>query len=133
MAVRALLVGEALIVAIVAGVTGVAPGILLASSLFDALQSRGIGAETATLIVSPLPPMIAIGAGAFTAALAAWLAGRRGARIGPTAALTEANLEPKRIGRVRLLLGLGFLAGGAALCAVALSLQGESAAARSAS
>ena len=39
--IRALLVGEALIVAIVAGLTGVAPGILLASSLFDALQSRG--------------------------------------------------------------------------------------------
>ena len=82
-------------------------------------------------MVSPLPPMIAIGAGAFTAALAAWLAGRRAARIGPTAALTEAVLEPKQIGRVRLLLGLGFLAGGAALCVTALSLQGESAAAAS--
>jgi putative ABC transport system permease protein len=129
--IRTLLVGEALIVAIVAGLTGVAPGILLASSLFDALQSRGIGAESATLVVSPLPPMIAIGAGAFTAALAAWLAGRRGARIGPTAALTEAAVEPRRIGRVRLLLGLGFLAGGAALCVTALSLHGESAAAAS--
>jgi putative ABC transport system permease protein len=129
--IRALLVGEALIVAIVAGLTGVAPGVLLASRLFDALQSRGIGAETATLIVSPLPPMIAIGAGAFTAALAAWLAGRRAARIGPTAALNEAVLEPKRIGRVRLLLGLVFLGGGAALCVTALSLQGESAAAAS--
>jgi putative ABC transport system permease protein len=129
--IRTLLVGEALIVAIVAGLTGVAPGILLASSLFGALQSRGIGAETATLVVTPLPPMIAIGAGAFTAALAAWLAGRRAARIGPTAALTEAAVEPRRIGRVRLLLGLGFLTGGAALCVTALSLQGESAAAAS--
>jgi putative ABC transport system permease protein len=129
--IRTLLVGEALIVAIVAGLTGVAPGILLASSLFDALQSRGIGAETANLVVSPLPPMIAIGTGAFTAALAAWLAGRRAARIRPTAALTEAAVEPKRIGRVRLLVGLGFLAGGAALCVTALSLQGESAAAAS--
>jgi putative ABC transport system permease protein len=129
--IRALLVGEALIVAIVAGLTGVGPGVLLAASLFDALQSRGIGAETATLVVSPLPPMIAIGAGAFTAALAAWLAGRRAARIRPTAALTEAAVEPRRIGRVRLLLGLIFLAGGAALCVTALSLQGESAAAAS--
>jgi putative ABC transport system permease protein len=75
--------------------------------------------------------MIAIGTGAFAAALAAWLAGRRAARIEPTAALREAAVEPKRIGRVRLLLGLVFLGGGAALCVTALSLQGESAAAAS--
>ena len=102
---------------------------LLASLLFDTLQSRGIGAANASLVVGPLPLAIAAGISALTAALAAWLAGRRAARIPPTAALAEAALEPKRIGRVRLLLGLVFLAGGGALCVTALSLEGESAAA----
>jgi putative ABC transport system permease protein len=129
--IRQLLVGEAVIVALAAGLAGVAPGVLLASLLFDALQSRGIGAETASLVVSPLPPAIAVAIGALTAALAAWLGGRRAARIRPTAALAEATLEPKRIGWMRLLLGLGFLAGGAILSATALSLQGESAVAAS--
>lgn len=126
--IRRLLVGEAMIVALAAGLAGVAPGVLLASVLFEALQSQGIGTETTALVIGPLPPAIAVGIGLVTAALAAWLAGRRAARIRPTAALAEAALEPKRIGWVRLLLGLGFVAGGATLSATALSLEGEAAA-----
>jgi putative ABC transport system permease protein len=126
--IRQLLVGETLLVALAAGLAGLAPGILLASFLFQILQRRGIGAESASLVVGPLPIAIAIAVGAVTAALAAWLAGRRAARIRPTVALAEASLEPRRLGWLRLLLGLGFLAGGVFLSATALSLQGESAA-----
>jgi putative ABC transport system permease protein len=111
-----------------AGVAGIVPGVLLASFLFDALQGRGIGAESATLVVSPLPVLIAVGVGVVTAALAAWLGGRRAARIRPTAALAEAALEPKRIGWIRLLLGLGFLAGGGFVSAAAYSMEGDAAA-----
>jgi putative ABC transport system permease protein len=126
--IRQLLVGETLLVALVAGLAGLAPGLLLASFLFETLQRRGIGAESASLVVGPLPIAIAIAVAAVTAALAAWLAGRRAARIRPTVALAEASLEPTRLGWLRLLLGLGFLAGGVFLSATALSLQGESAA-----
>jgi putative ABC transport system permease protein len=126
--IRRLLVGEAVIVALAAGLAGIVPGVLLASFLFDALQSRGIGAESATLVVSALPVLIAVGGGVVTAALAAWLGGRRAARIRPTAALAEAALEPKRIGWLRLLLGLGFLVGGGFVSAAAFSLQGDAAA-----
>jgi putative ABC transport system permease protein len=126
--IRQLLVGETLLVALVAGLAGIAPGVLLASLLFETLQRRGIGAESASLVVGPLPIAIAIALAAVTAALAAWLAGRRAARIRPTVALAEASLEPRRLGWLRLLLGLGFLAGGVFLSATALSLQGESAA-----
>jgi putative ABC transport system permease protein len=129
--IRRLLVGEALIVALAAGLAGIAPGVLLASFLFDALQGRGIGAESATLVVGPLPVLISVGVGVVTAALAAWLGGRRAARIRPTAALAEAALEPKRIGWIRILLGLAFLAGGAYVSSAAFSLQGEDAAAAS--
>jgi putative ABC transport system permease protein len=129
--IRRLLVGETLIVSLVAGLVGVALGVLLASFLFETLQRRGIGAESATLVVGPLPPAIAIAVGMVSAGLAAWLAGRRAARIRPTAALAEAALEPKRLGLLRLLLGLAFLVGGVFLSATALSLQGEAAAAAS--
>ena len=129
--IRRLLVGEALIVALAAGLAGIVPGVLLASFLFDALQGRGIGAESATLVVGPLPVLISVGVGVVTAALAAWLGGRRAARIRPTVALAEAALEPKRIGWIRILLGLAFLAGGAFVSSAALSLQGNDAAAAS--
>jgi putative ABC transport system permease protein len=123
--IRRLLVGEALIVALVAGLAGVLPGVLLASLLLQTLQGRGIGAESTTLVVGALPIAIAVAVGVVTAGLAAWLAGRRAARIRPTAALAEAALQPKRLGWVRLLLGVGFLAGGVTLSAMAFSLQGE--------
>jgi putative ABC transport system permease protein len=129
--IRRLLLGEAAVLALAAGVVGLAPGMLLGWFLFSRLQRRGIGDQTASLVVGPLPAVIAVGVGLVTACLAAWIAGRRGARIRPTAALAEVAVEPKRIGPVRILLGLGFLAGGALLSATANSLQGESAAAAS--
>jgi putative ABC transport system permease protein len=125
--IRRLLVGEALIVALVAGLAGVVPGLLLASLLLQTLQRHGIGAESTTLVVGALPIAIAVAAGVVTAGLAAWLAGRRAARIQPTTALADAALQQKRLGWVRLLLGLGFLAGGVTLSAMAFSLQGEAA------
>jgi putative ABC transport system permease protein len=128
---RRLLLGEAVVVALAAGLVGVVPGALLGGFLFYQLQRRGIGAETASLVIGPLPALIAVGVGLITACLAAWIAGRRAARIRPTAALAEAAVEPKRIGPVRVLLGLGFLAGGVLLSATANSLQGEAAAAAS--
>jgi putative ABC transport system permease protein len=129
--IRRLLLGKAVLVALAAGLVGLAPGMLLGWFLFYQLQSRGIGATTASLVVGPLPAVIAVGVGLVTACLAAWIAGRRVARIRPTAALAEAAVEPKRIGLVRMLLGLGFLAGGILLGATANSLQREAAAATS--
>jgi putative ABC transport system permease protein len=129
--IRRLLVGEAALVALAAGLVGLAPGALLGWLLFHQLQRRGIGAQTASLTLGPLPAVIAVGVGLVSACLAAWIAGRRVARIRPTTALAEAAVEPKRIGLVRILLGLAFLAGGALLSATTTSLQAETAAATS--
>jgi putative ABC transport system permease protein len=129
--VRRLLLGEAAVVALTAGLVGLAPGALLGSFLFHQLQGRGIGAETTSLVIGPLPAVVAVGVGLVTAGLAAWIAGRRAARIRPTAALAEAAVEPKRIGVMRVLLGLGFLVGGVFLSVTANALQGEAAAAAS--
>ena len=129
--IRRLLLGEAAVVGLAAGLVGLVPGGLLGWFLFHQLQRRGIGADTASLVIGPLPAVIAVGMGLGTACLAAWIAGRRAARIRPTAALAEAAAEPRRIGVVRMLLGLGFLAGGVFLSATANALQGEAAAAAS--
>jgi putative ABC transport system permease protein len=128
---RRLLVGEAAVVALAAGLVGLLPGGLLGWLLFSQLRRRGIGAETASLVIGPLPAVVAVGTGLVAACVAAWIAGRRAARIRPTAALAEAAVEPRRIGPVRVLLGLGFLAGGVLLGTAAFSLQGEAAAATS--
>jgi putative ABC transport system permease protein len=126
--IRWLLVGEAVLVALGAGLLGVAPGVVLGFLLFHRLRAWGVVAETTHLVVGPVPVVVAVAVGVAAAGLAARLAGRRAARIRPTAALVEAAVEPKRIGLVRLLLGLAFLSGGVLLSATAFSLEGEAAA-----
>ena len=65
---------------------------------------------------SPLMLLVAAGAGIFVAEAAGMVSARRVSRIRPAAALVETTVEPRLIHPVRLLLGLGFLGGGGALC-----------------
>jgi putative ABC transport system permease protein len=119
--VRRLLIREAFVIALAAGLVAVLPGILLGAGLFHALRTAGIGAESATLAVGPVPPLIAVATGMVSAGIAAWMAGRRASRLRPTAALGESAIEPRRVGFIRLLLGVVFLAGGGYLCVTAMS------------
>ncbi len=127
--VRRMIVGEAAIVAVVAGAVGAIPGLLLGAGLFRVLQSAGITAETTALRLGPLPVMVALATGMTAACIAAFFAARRAARIHPTAALSEAAIEPARIGWIRLLLGIVLLGSGLALSVLASTLEGEDGAA----
>ena len=123
--IRSLLVGEAVVLSVVAGVPGSALGVLIGSLLFYRLREWGIGAATADLFVGPVPFLIAIAAGLVTAAMAALVAGRRAARIRPMAVFLEAAVEPRRTRPGRLMLGVAFLIGGVLLSGLALSSQGD--------
>ena len=80
--------------------------------------------------VSPLPVPAVLAAGLGTAlGLAAWVAARRASRIRPTEALGEAAVEPKRMGRGRLVAGLAVLVFSAGLLVLSTQLRGEAAAA----
>src|SRR5215218_5744979 len=68
--IRRLLVREAAVVALAAGLVGLLPGAVLGWFLFHQLQRRGIGADTATLVIGPLPAVVAVGVGLVTAGLA---------------------------------------------------------------
>lgn len=123
--VRRMLVSEAGIIAVAATLTGVGPGLLLGTALFDVLRTEGVIAETTPLRLSLVPPAVALAAGLATAVLAAWLAGRRASRLHPTSALSEAAIEPRRVGWLRLGTGIVLVAGGLALSALASTLEGE--------
>jgi putative ABC transport system permease protein len=126
--VRRLVVREALVVALAAGLIGAAPGLLLGAGLFAALHESGLGAEHATLALGVLPPLAAVLAGLLCAGAGAWAAARRASRMRPTAALAEAAVELRRVGPVRVLLGVVLLAAGAFLCATAMSEDAATAA-----
>ncbi len=123
--VRRMLINEAGIIAVAATLTGVGPGLLLGTILFNVLRTEGIIADTTPLRLSILPSAIALAAGLATAMIAAWLAGRRVSRLHPTSALSEAVGEPRRIGWLRLCTGFVLVAGGLTLSALASTLEGE--------
>jgi len=77
---------------------------------------------------SPWVPLsIAVGAGLLVAMLGARSAARRAGRVGPIDALREAALEPPRIGPVRVVFGLLFMAGAIVMLTLIRPSTGEGA------
>lgn len=123
--VRRMVLGEAFVVALVAAVTGA----VLAQLATPLLLSKASYTELAPVKLEPASPWvplaIAVGAGLLVAMLGARSAARRAGRIGPIDALREAALEPPRIGPVRIVFGLLFLAGSITLLALIRPAGGE--------
>ena len=126
--IRRAVATEAVLVAPLAGILGTLPGLGLAHWWFGQLQDRGAIPEGVQLEVSVFPLLAAVAVGLLTALGAGWMAGRRPARTKPGQALSEASVERLRPGKVRTLLGLAALAGGASLTGVSASSTGDDAA-----
>jgi len=123
--VRRMILGEALVVALAASLTGA----VLAQLATPLLLRKASYTELAPVKLEPaspwLPLAIAVAIGMLVAMLGARSAARRAGRVGPIDALREAALEPPRIGVVRVLFGLLFLAGAIAMLSLIRPSTGE--------
>ena len=126
--VRRLVVREAVVLGLLAGVTGVWSGLAAIGWLRGQFVTRGMVPDTFAVHVSWLPPVVAASATLLIAVVAAWLASWRVSRIRPTEALGEWSVERPGIGVIRALLGVVALAGGIVLSSVAMNARGDSAA-----
>lgn len=126
--VRRMICREAQVVALAAGIVGVVPAAGLAAWMRAQFVDRGLIPDSFTLYVGPLPVLVAFAAVVAAAWLAAWVAARRASRIEPVQALGEAAVEPKRMGRGRLVAGLLVLVLGVGLLLLSTQLGGEAAA-----
>lgn len=124
---RRMMVGEALVVALAASLTG-AVAAQLATPL---LLSKASYTELAPVKLEPAAPWvplaIAVGAGMLVALLGARSAARRAGKVAPIDALREAALEPPRIGPVRIVFGLLVLAGAIVMLTLIRPSTGEGA------
>ncbi|WP_331770953.1 ABC transporter permease (plasmid) [Embleya sp. NBC_00888] len=123
--IRRMVVGEALLVALLAAVPGVALGVPLAHALRDALVERaGVPAEYTVSVGAPAV-LCGVGVGVLLALLAAAAASRHAARTRPTDALREVG-EPRRLVTwPRILLAVPALGGAGALFALTQRIGGE--------
>ncbi|WP_371402283.1 ABC transporter permease [Kribbella sp. NBC_00662] len=125
--IRRMVLGEALVVALAASLTG-AVAAQLATPLLLAKASYTELAPVKLEPASPwIPLAIAVSAGLLVAMLGARSAARRAGRVGPIDALREASLEPPRIGPVRIVFGLLFMGGAITMLSLIRPSSGDGA------
>jgi putative ABC transport system permease protein len=113
--VRRLVLGEAVVVGVVAGLAGCGAGLLAAPPFAHALARAGFAPPgfTAGFVLWPL--LAAFGAGLLVALAGAAVAARRAGRVRPIEALREASAERRVMTAGRWVFGLLFLGGAATL------------------
>ncbi|MEV4264799.1 ABC transporter permease [Kribbella sp. NPDC049584] len=125
--IRRMVLGEALVVALAASLTGA----LAAQLATPLLLAKASYTELAPVKLEPASPWvplaIAVGAGLLVAMLGARSAARRAGRVGPIDALREAALEPPRIGLVRIIFGLLFMGGAVTMLTLIRPSSGDGA------
>jgi len=123
--IRRMILGEALVVALAASITGAVLAQLATPLLLDIASYT----ELAPVKLEPaspwLPLAIAVCIGLVVAMLGARSAGRRAGKVGPIDALREAAVESGRIGPVRMIFGLLLLAGSIVLLSLIRPSSGE--------
>ncbi|WP_329218000.1 ABC transporter permease [Streptomyces sp. NBC_01485] len=117
---------EAFVVGTVAGVTGLVAGIGIGAGLRSLLGTLGATVPDGPLVVSPGTVAAALGVGVVITMLAAWLPGRRAARIPPVAAMSSVHAVASTKSLVlRNTLGALFSAAGVALVLAATTMKGS--------
>ncbi|SDL46544.1 putative ABC transport system permease protein [Nonomuraea maritima] len=125
--IRKMIGAEALLISLPAGAIGAALGLGLGFWLqarFVALSAIPVNLK---LVVSPFPIFAAVLATVVAAWTAARVSARRTARVRPVEALGDAALAPAALSLVRVLAGLGCIAGGVTLTIVLSTLSSEAA------
>ncbi|MCP9962832.1 ABC transporter permease [Streptomyces somaliensis] len=120
-----LVLGEALLVSVVAGVLGCVPGVAVAELLRGLFAGFGAIPEDLPLVVGPGPMVVALVLGVATALLAGLIAAYRPARINPVDALGEAAVERRGLPVWRVLLGLFLFGIGTLLALMPLVVRSE--------
>ncbi|MBD0693805.1 lipoprotein ABC transporter permease [Streptomyces sp. CBMA123] len=120
--------GEAVLVGGIGAVLGALPGILLAMLLHTLFTAAGALPSGFSLVITPLPVLFSLLICVLAARIGGWLAARRAAKVSAVEALGDVAVEPKKLGWVRLTIGVLLVPGGLAVAIVLpIALPGESA------
>lgn len=124
--VRRVVLGESLLVGVLASVVGLVVGVGLAVLMVSAVRAIGIDLPTTTPVVLPRTAAVSILAGVATCLLAAGIPAWRAGRLTPMAALTVGGGGDagRWVGR-RAALAAALLAGGSVLVAIGIGVVDE--------
>jgi putative ABC transport system permease protein len=120
---RRMVIGEALVTALLATTLGSLLGMPFGQWLFDRLAERGIAPQAMRFRLGWIPMVVAVGSSLLITVAAGWVAGRRAARSRPTEALVEAGIQRRWLSPTRLILALLCFGGGIALFIVTVAVM----------
>ncbi|MEU7482661.1 FtsX-like permease family protein [Streptomyces sp. NPDC042319] len=124
---RRMVLGETLVIAVVATALACIPGPRIGAWLLDAFAGAGVVPESIAFRAGWIPTAVGVAAALLTALGAAFLGARAASRTRPTEALAEASLQRRWFSVPRLIFALLFLGGGTALALVTANMDGPSA------
>ncbi|MET7596704.1 MULTISPECIES: FtsX-like permease family protein [unclassified Streptomyces] len=117
---------EAFLVGAVAAVTGLAAGVGIGAGMRSLMGTLGATVPDGPLVVTPGTVLTALAVGILITMLAAWLPGRRAARIPPVAAMSSVHAKATTKSLVlRNTLGALFSAAGVAVVLYATTMDGS--------
>ncbi|MET7691958.1 FtsX-like permease family protein [Streptomyces sp. NPDC005483] len=117
---------EAFVVGLVAAVTGLVAGIGIGAGLRSLMGTLGATVPAGPLIITPGTVGVALAVGVLITMLAAWLPGRRAAKIPPVAAMSSVHAKATTKSLVlRNTLGALFSGAGVAVVLAATTMDGS--------
>jgi putative ABC transport system permease protein len=119
---------EMTLVSFTGALVGAIPGVILAFVMRGVFVLAGAMPSDFQMRVGVLPILAALVLCMISARLSGWLVARRVAKVSPVEALGDAAIEPKRLGRVRLIIGALLIPLGLLLTLGNVASPGDSAA-----
>jgi putative ABC transport system permease protein len=120
---RRMVLGEALVVGLLAVGAAVVLGPVLGNWLFDQLAANHVVPEVLRFEQGWLPATVAAGASLLAVIAASFVAGRRASKVRPTEALAEAAVERRWLTPIRLITAILCFGGGTALGIVTVAVM----------
>jgi len=120
---RRMVLGEALVVGLLAVGAAIVLGPVLGRWLFDQLAANHVVPDVLRFEQGWLPATVAAGASLLAVVAAAFVAGRRASKVRPTEALAEAAVERRWLTPIRLITAILCFAGGTALAIVTVAVM----------
>ncbi|VVJ23271.1 ABC transporter [Amycolatopsis camponoti] len=120
---RRMVLGEALVVGVLAVAVAVALGPVLGNWLFGELAAHHVVPDVLEYEQGWLPATVAAGASLLAVIAASFVAGRRASKVRPTEALAEAAVERRWLTPIRVITAILCFAGGTALAIVTVAVM----------